>query len=208
MSNEKKCQVCDGVIAAARKLFARFGPSKTSVEEIAREAGLSKATVYNYFSGKEAVIAGVIEYDRKALIAKLSRAVEEAVDPVQSLRAFFLTRFRQVRKHQHEYRAGREDFRRHMPQVVRAIESNRREERKIIEGVLLEGIEAGVFHPVKDVAVTADVLFTAIMGLTFPLFGKAVPRSAEERVEELISLLLTGICSDRERKRILKEEQK
>ncbi len=207
MTSEKKCSVCDGVIAAARKLFARYGHAKTSVEEIAREAGLSKATVYNYFSNKESVVAGVIEYERKALIAKLSQAVEDAGDPVQALRAFFLTRFRQVRKHQHEYRAGREEYRRHMPQVFRAIERNRREERRIIEGVLQAGIEAGVFHPVKDAGITADVLFTAILGLTFPLFGKTVPRSAEERVEELISLFLTGLCSDRERKRLLKEEQ-
>ena len=58
MASDNKCTVCDGVIAAARRLFARYGPSKTSVEEIAREAGYSKATVYNYFSGKESVIAG------------------------------------------------------------------------------------------------------------------------------------------------------
>jgi len=208
MTKEKKCPVCDGVIAAARKLFSRYGPSKTSVEEIAREAGLSKATVYNYFSGKEAVIAGVIEYERRALLAQVSQAVEEAPDPVQALRAFFRTRVRHVQRHLHEYRAGREDLLRHMPQVVKAIERNRKEERKIIEGVLEGGIKAGVFHPVKDVPTTADVLFTAILGLTFPFFGRAVPRSVEERVEELISLFLTGICSDRERKRILRKERK
>jgi AcrR family transcriptional regulator len=208
MANDRKCSVCDGVIAAARRLFARYGPSKTSVEEIAREAGYSKATVYNYFSGKESVIAGVIEYDRKELINRLALAVEEAEDPVQGLRTLFLTRTRHMQKHQHEYRAVREDFLRHMPQVVKAIEKNRKEERKIIEGVLHDGIEAGVFHPVKDVSVTADVLFTAILGLTFPLFGKPVPRSLEDRVEELIGLFLTGICSDRERKRILNKERK
>jgi AcrR family transcriptional regulator len=208
MANDRKCSVCDGVIAAARRLFARYGPSKTSVEEIAREAGYSKATVYNYFSGKESVIAGVIEYDRKELINRLALAVEEAENPVQGLRTLFLTRTRHMQKHQHEYRAGREDYLRHMPQVVKAIERNRKEERRIIEKVLEEGIEAGVFHPVKDVSVTADVLFTAILGLTFPLFGKPVPRSLEDRVEELIGLFLTGICSDRERKRILNKERK
>ena len=208
MASDNKCTVCDGVIAAARRLFARYGPSKTSVEEIAREAGYSKATVYNYFSGKESVIAGVIEYDRKELVNRLARTVAEAEGPVQGLRAFFVTRTRHMQKHQQEYRAVKEDFLRHMPQVVKAIEKNRKEERKIIERVLHEGIEAGVFHPVKDVTVTADVLFTTIMGLTFPLFGKPVPRSLEDRVEELIALFLTGICSDRERKRILNKERK
>jgi hypothetical protein len=132
----------------------------------------------------------------------------EAADPVQALKAFFLERASNVRKHQQEYRAGREDYLRHMPQVIKAIERNRREERKILEGILGKGIDSGVFHPVKDVSVTADVLFAAVQGLTFPLFGRSVPKSIEERVEELTALFLTGICSDGERKRILKKERK
>ena len=65
------------IVAAARALFVRYGPAKTSVEEIAREAGLSKATVYNYFTGKEAIVAEVIEFERKSLITRLEEAVRE-----------------------------------------------------------------------------------------------------------------------------------
>ena len=90
MAGRQEKEVKCSVISAAQKIFARFGPSKTSVEEIAREAGFSKATVYNYFSGKEAVVAGVIENDRKALIAKLKEAIAGAADPLASLRDFFL----------------------------------------------------------------------------------------------------------------------
>ena len=207
MAGRQEKEVKCSVIAAAQKLFARFGPSKTSVEEIAREAGFSKATVYNYFSGKEAVVAGVIENDRKALIAKLREAIDGAVDPLASLRAFFLVRFREIQRHQHTYRAGREDFLRHMPQVAKAIEINRKEERKLIEDVLRRGVDEGFFRPFKDIHLAADILFTTAIGLTFPIFGRPVASSAKDRVEGLVEFLLAGICSDKQRKQILREEK-
>ena len=41
------------IIEAARKLFNKFGFKKVSMDEIAREAGVTKRTVYMYFSSKE-----------------------------------------------------------------------------------------------------------------------------------------------------------
>ena len=35
--------------AAAEKLFLHYGFRKTSVDQIAREAGIGKGTIYNYF---------------------------------------------------------------------------------------------------------------------------------------------------------------
>jgi AcrR family transcriptional regulator len=195
------------IVASARALFVRYGPAKTSVEEIAREAGVSKATVYNYFAGKEAIVAEVIEFERKLLIVRLEEAVEEADNPLEALRAFFRTRIREVQRHHKAYHAGRDDYLRHMPEVARAIERSRREERKIIEGVLKSGAAAGLFRPVDDVTLAADIIFTTIQGFTFPLFGRPVTRSAEKRLEELIGLFLTGICSDSARKSILTKER-
>ena len=43
----------DKIVEAARKLFYKFGFKKVSMDEIAREAGVTKKTVYTYFSSKE-----------------------------------------------------------------------------------------------------------------------------------------------------------
>ncbi len=41
------------ILTAAHSLFFRFGFKKTSVDEIAAEAGVGKGTIYNYFANKE-----------------------------------------------------------------------------------------------------------------------------------------------------------
>jgi AcrR family transcriptional regulator len=48
------------LLDAAARLFARWGFAKTSVAEIAREAGISKGAVYLEFPDKEAVLQAVI----------------------------------------------------------------------------------------------------------------------------------------------------
>ena len=44
------------VITAAYACFERFGISKTTVEDIARGAKLSRQTIYRYFSGKDDIL--------------------------------------------------------------------------------------------------------------------------------------------------------
>jgi TetR/AcrR family acrAB operon transcriptional repressor len=48
------------VLEAAGRLFARWGYDKTSVEDIAREAGISKGAVYLEFPNKDALLKAVL----------------------------------------------------------------------------------------------------------------------------------------------------
>jgi len=81
------------VLAAARPLFARYGFKKTSVDEILRAAGVSRATLYSYFAGKEEIFNEVVREEA----AKLQRSVEEAVAAEATyslkLRAYFQSLF-------------------------------------------------------------------------------------------------------------------
>ena len=49
------------IIESARKLFKRYGFKKVSMDEIARDAGVTKRTVYMYFSSKEDLFNYFIE---------------------------------------------------------------------------------------------------------------------------------------------------
>lgn len=58
--------------------FAEFGVGKTTLEDIAREAGCSRATVYRYFPGKRALLEGVVEAEMRRLGARLHDIAAEA----------------------------------------------------------------------------------------------------------------------------------
>jgi AcrR family transcriptional regulator len=64
------------LIELAVQRFARDGYRRTSVSEIARDAQLSPAAVYAYFTGKEALFEAAVDLDAGALIDRARRAIE------------------------------------------------------------------------------------------------------------------------------------
>ncbi len=54
------------IIAAARDCFVERGVTETGFNEIARRAGMSRATVYLHFPGKEPLLAAMLEDDWEA----------------------------------------------------------------------------------------------------------------------------------------------
>jgi AcrR family transcriptional regulator len=59
------------ILAAAEKVIARRGYSAVTMDDVAREAEFSKATLYNYFSGKGELILEIIE----SFFDEISRAL-------------------------------------------------------------------------------------------------------------------------------------
>ena len=64
----------DEVLDAALALFAKQGFAHTTVEAVARRAGLSKAAVYLYFPSKQALLAGLV---RRAVAPVADPAIEQ-----------------------------------------------------------------------------------------------------------------------------------
>lgn len=69
------------VVDAALRCIARCGMHKTTVDDVAREAGISRATLYRLFpGGKEAVVRAVVETETARLFSDLGAAMGEARD--------------------------------------------------------------------------------------------------------------------------------
>lgn len=49
------------ILAAAEAVILRYGIPKTTMDDIGREAGVSRPTVYRYFGDRDALVAALIE---------------------------------------------------------------------------------------------------------------------------------------------------
>jgi TetR/AcrR family fatty acid metabolism transcriptional regulator len=80
------------IVDAARSVFARRGFAHGIMDEIAKEAGIAKGTVYLYFRSKTEIYRAVLNHDMKAL----KKSTLERIDAATSLRdkigAFTLAR--------------------------------------------------------------------------------------------------------------------
>jgi AcrR family transcriptional regulator len=57
------------ILDAAERCFAQAGFHRTTMQDVARDAGMVPGNLYRYFPSKNAIIAGLIERDRAELAA-------------------------------------------------------------------------------------------------------------------------------------------
>jgi AcrR family transcriptional regulator len=67
------------ILEAAYACVARWGLSKTSVEDVGREARLSRSTLYRYFpGGRDELMAAVVGWEYDRFFTRLYEAVRDA----------------------------------------------------------------------------------------------------------------------------------
>jgi AcrR family transcriptional regulator len=79
----------DQILSAAREVIGENGYDQSSVDQIARRAGLSRSTVYEYFSSKEEILRGCFAARRELIGEELARRIDRAAGLEQQLTAFF-----------------------------------------------------------------------------------------------------------------------
>jgi AcrR family transcriptional regulator len=69
--------VADRIVESARDIFLRAGYDDTTMDMVARHAGVSKRTVYRLFEGKQALFGAVVASHRQSML-DLPRAEDDA----------------------------------------------------------------------------------------------------------------------------------
>ncbi len=93
---EKKKQTGRAIMDAAIKLFSEKGFENTSVDELAREAGVGKGTIYGYFKTKSEIFLAFCEEEIEYAFADLARKRDPDAPLLDQLHTLFMGQFRYV----------------------------------------------------------------------------------------------------------------
>lgn len=77
------------LLQAAQNVFARFGVSKTTMNDIAREAGVARQTLYNAYPSKEAVLRATLRFGADQSMAAVEAKWREQTTLSDKLDTFF-----------------------------------------------------------------------------------------------------------------------
>src|ERR1039457_3151807 len=80
------------IVDAARSVFARKGFERGIMDEIAKEAGIAKGTIYLYFRSKEEIYRAVLHHDMQLLKKSTLERIDAAKNLKDKIRVFTLTR--------------------------------------------------------------------------------------------------------------------
>src|SRR4030042_4226412 len=89
MSQNKKENKKEQILAAASECFARFGYKKTTLDDIGKKIGLNKASIYYYFKSKEEIFTSIVLGEFQQFISKLHQEIEEGMICEQKILVYF-----------------------------------------------------------------------------------------------------------------------
>lgn len=184
----------ESILGSARHLFAQFGPKKTTIDEIAANAGIGKGTIYYYFNDKEEIFARVIKDESDQLIKRLALAAKESESPEQKLMALFLEKLNGLAdlvnlRWLYDYIGVNRWSSMEKETIALA-----QKEQKLVEEILEEGKNKGLFA-IEDVAKIAKNLVSIVSALAQTLPQGLSPTEINKSLEEMLALLFTGLRS-------------
>lgn len=78
------------ILEAARKRFLHYGFKKTTIDEIAADAGIGKGTVYLYFDNKEELLLTLAREVKRNVTDQMRAITESLASPEEKLRRMLL----------------------------------------------------------------------------------------------------------------------
>ena len=82
-------EVRDQIVAAATEHFSRYGYEKTTVSDLAKAIGFSKAYIYKFFESKQAIGEMICSNCLRQIETEIRAAVDEVERPPEKLRRMF-----------------------------------------------------------------------------------------------------------------------
>ena len=186
----------ESILDTAKKMFARYGLRKTSLEEVARMARVAKATIYNYFENKDHVYLEVLRREIDDVIKQVSLSVEQAASPVDKLRAFVHAKFRYMKEAINILNLDREGIDKLLPKTAEIYDSLFKREVEIIRCILDRGVNEGVFR-IKDVLLTAQAISYALKGFELNWLVQESDKQIEDYLYPLTEVVFKGILAER-----------
>src|SRR5438034_929932 len=77
-------EVRDQIVAAATEHFSRYGYEKTTVSDLAKAIGFSKAYIYKFFESKQAIGEMICAKTLSTMVAAVEEAVAGASTPTEN----------------------------------------------------------------------------------------------------------------------------
>jgi len=188
--------VHDLILDAADRLLARYGYRKMTMDDLAREVGIGKGTLYLHFKSKEDVALSRVDRVIDQLIGKLRILARGNADPGTQLKSMLMLRvLHRFDSVQHYTESINQVLAAIRPALLERRKNYFEAEARIISSVLREGRRAGHFF-FKDPMATARALLTATNSL---LPYSLSPRELGERklveaqTAQIVDLLVKGL---------------
>jgi len=139
----KKELVKEKIGKVAMKCFAKYGLDKTTLDDIAKEVGLNKASLYYYYKNKEDIFLEVAITEGKDYLRTLEAHVLEKETTEARIIFYLVERINYYKNVLNMNRVSAETLNRMLPRFFELFDAITKQEVQFLTMIIKEGIKKG-----------------------------------------------------------------
>jgi TetR/AcrR family transcriptional regulator len=189
------------ILQAAQRRFATYSYSKVTMDEIAEDIGMAKASLYYYFPTKEAIFRSVVQHEQEEFLVQAKEVLAHSGSACNKMVEYVQLRMKLTERLSNLSQIHQQAWHEVKPILKELFAPFIQQELLRITQVLQEGKKAGEFqveHPQKTAAMVLHVL----QGLHLCFFRGYDQRAINESDRELfehetllfVNTILHGLC--------------
>jgi AcrR family transcriptional regulator len=189
MESERRAQI----LTLAKKKFERFGFNKTTVDEIAKDANISKRTLYQEFENKEKILEELLMFEALSVRKAILNQINKIIDPTEKLQTFIRLALKYLDQNPfivgvlHDESGFFKPFLQDKPHIIETgIE-------EIFVNILKEGIDKGIFRKM-DEKIVGHCILLLFKSLTYGRNSPDHPFGLNQ-TNEFVDFIINGVIA-------------
>ena len=147
------------IIDAAVIVIAENGYHQAQVSKIAKQAGVADGTIYLYFKNKEDILISVFQEKMGVFVSKLEQIISRDLDAPTKLGLMIESHFELLASDVHLAIVTQLELRQSNYEIRTKINNVLREYLKLMDKILVKGMEDGEFDKAMDIRLARQMVF-------------------------------------------------
>ena len=184
------------ILDAAQKLFNTRGLRKTTVEDIARDAGIGKGTVYNYFDDKEAIFLAAKRAECAVLLQKFRKAIRGEQSARKQLIRFVKSWHQEISAYHQKYPMSPDVFTEfgEVEEYAVIMREFHHDQKVFLKGIMETGLDSGEFQ-IQNIDMACWTVLVTLNGLSMSHLFQEFNVTPNEQAQVIGSTLVAAFST-------------
>lgn len=147
---EKDEQVRTAILQAAERVFQKWGLNKTTMEDIAREAGKGKSTLYYYYKSKDEIFDATIKIKLNQVLSRAQEIANQMPAAKEKLKKYIVTCLYEMKNYTLLFNVVRGEIRMSQEYLEKIRDTIQEREEAFVRKVLNDGFLSKEFHFIDE----------------------------------------------------------
>lgn len=188
------------ILEISRNLFAKYGFSKTTLDDIANALGMKKSSLYYYYNDKESILFDVIQNEKKTYLNELTTAIKNKSKICDKVLEYERTKIKYLRAAVNPYDMTVSLYLEIKNKIQTVLEEIIKDEETIVKQIIDEGIKNNEIKKCNSIGL-AKAIVTISEAIRYrELYNTSAPKvnqinfnKAENDIEFILKLLFEGL---------------